>query len=214
MLWRSGCLSYGGLRYGFTGHIRARPSLFHAPRARIKRGAEADYDGNAHDLFSGPRPPEVLRFETRLTAKKFKNLCKTLGLEYGTTLADLFSPDLSRAILMHYWKTIAGGLYMMQIDTRDTERLIHTIRATFPRKRVGSVLQLLGFITACQALGIRPARAALALKSYQWYRLKADAKKIDATSACPRFTALATVRGQLTEFVPLIKSDLVVEGLI
>jgi hypothetical protein len=179
-----------------------------------KRGAEVNYDG-AGDLFAtAPRKPEVLRFEVRLTARKCKSLCGTLGFAYTPTLATLFSLDLSRAILLHYWKVITDGLYMMQIDTKDTERALHTIRAAFPRKRPGSAVQLLGFVTICQALGIRAARAAMALPSHQWYRLKRDAKTLDAAPTCPRFAVLANVRGQLKEFVGLRREDVVDEELI
>jgi hypothetical protein len=178
-----------------------------------KRGAESDYDTMA-DLFTGARKPEVLRLEVRLTARKLKSLCKTLGFTCGDTMADLFSPDLSRAILLHYWKVITDGLYLTQINTKDVERLVHTIRAAFPQKRVGKVMELMGFITTCQALGVRGARLALALKDHQWYRLKHDAKALEAIATCPRFAVLANVRGQLREFVPLTKADLGVEGLL
>ena len=88
------------------------------------------------------------------------------------------------------------------------------MRTAFPRKHPGKLIELIGFIVACQNLGIRGARLALGLKNYQWYRLKSDAKALGADNVCPRFLILNGIKKQLEEFIPLEKGDVVVDGLI
>lgn len=178
-----------------------------------KRGAEIDYGGMT-DLFKDRRKPEVLRFETRLTGRKIRPLFKTLGFKKGCTMNELFSADLSRAVLLHYWKVITDGLYLMNINTKDMERLVHAVRVAFPKKRPGKVMELIGFIAACQSLGVRGARLALGLKSHQWYRLKADVKTLETSAFCPRFLILNGIKRQLEEFIPLVRQDIVFKELL
>lgn len=178
-----------------------------------KRSIETDYSCMV-DLFTDKRKPEVLRFEVRLSSKKSKPLFKTLGIRRENTLNDLFSADVSRAILLHYWQIITNGLYLMNIDTKDIERLVHTIRTAFPKKRPGKIMELIGFIVACQNLGVRGARLALGLKNHQWYRLKADTKVLENTKTCPRFLILSGIKQQLEEFIPLERQDIVFEDLL
>lgn len=102
----------------------------------------------------------------------------------------------------------------MNIDTNDIERLVHVINVAFPNKRNTKVLELIGFITTSQKLGVRGARTALNLKNHQWYRLKADIKTLENNVVCPRFLILNGIKQQLAEFIPLVKEDIVIDGLI
>lgn len=163
-----------------------------------KRGAEMDYDCQT-DLFKGRIKPEVLRFEVRLTSKKLKPLLGTLGVKRDLTLKNLFCSNLSRAVLLHYWDTITKGLYIMNIETKFCEKLADKIRAKFPTKRPNSVLALMGFIITCQQMGARGAKLMLRLNDSQFYRLKADAQKLEQDCKCPRFRALGMIRKQLEE---------------
>lgn len=181
------------------------------------RGAETDYDCQT-DLFStnngGKIKPEVLRFEVRLKSRKLKSLLKTLGIMRDMTLKDLFCASLSRAVLLHYWDIITKGLYIMNIETKSCEKLIDNIRAKFPTKRPNSILALMGFVMTCRQVGMRGARLMLRLNDNQFYRLKADAGKLEQDYKCPRFRALGMIRAQLTEFIPLIKDDLAGTNLL
>lgn len=177
------------------------------------RGAETDYDCQ-HDLFVGQKTPEVLRLEVRLKSRKAKSLLKTLGIQRDITLKALFCASLSRAVLMHYWEEITKGLYVLNIDTGSCEKLIDNIRAHFPKKRPNTVLALMGFVQTCQQTGIRGARLLLRLSDAQFYRLKADAKKLEQDTKSPRFAVLGAVKSQLKEFIPLIKQDIVDEKLL
>lgn len=179
-----------------------------------KRGVETDY-GSMLDLFSEHKQkPEVLRIEVRLTSRKAKTLLKTLGIKDECTMKGLFSADISRAVLLHYWKIITDSLYMLNIDTKDIEKLLYAIQTAFPRKQPGKVMELVGFVVLCQKLGVRGARMALKLKNHQWYRIKADVKVLEDKNICPRFVILHEIKRDLQEFIPLVRADIVVEGLI
>ena len=115
---------------------------------------------------------------------------------------------------MHYWQIITNGLYMMNIDTKDIEKLVYAIQIAFPRKRPNKIMELIGFIVVCQKLGVRGARMALNLKNHQWYRIKSDVKALETKDVCPRFLILKGIKNDLKEFIPLVKGDIVVEGLI
>lgn len=177
------------------------------------RGAETDYDCQT-DLFTGKIKPEVLRFEVRLKSRKLKSLLKTLGIKRDMTLKDLFCASLSRAVLLHYWDTITKGLYIMNIETKSCEKLIDNIRAKFPTKRQNTILALMGFVMTCQQVGMRGARLMLRLNDSQFYRLKADAGKLEQDYKCPRFRALGMIRAQLKEFIPLVRADIVQEDIL
>jgi hypothetical protein len=177
------------------------------------RGAETDYDCQA-DLFTGRIKPEVLRFEVRLKSKKLKPLLKTLGIKRDMTLKDLFCASLSRAVLLHYWDIITKGLYVMNIETKSCEKLTDNIRVKFPNKRPNSVLALMGFVMTCQQVGIRGARMLLRLNDGQFYRLKADAGKLEQDYKCIRFRALGMIRAQFKEFISLVRADIVQEDIL
>jgi hypothetical protein len=177
------------------------------------RGAETDYDCQ-HDFLKGCQKPEVLRLEIRLKTRKIKSLLGTLGIKHEMVLKDLFCPNISRAVLLHYWDVITNGLYIMNIDAGSCEKLIDNIRQHFPKKRVNTVLSLMAFVLTCQQTGIRGARLLLGLNNAQYYRFKADAKKLEQNYRCPRFRVLASIHAQLKEFIPLIRDDIVDQSLI
>jgi len=179
-----------------------------------KRGTEIDYDCQA-DLFTGDKVlPEVLRFEIRLQTRKLKSLLKTLGIERDMTFKSLFCANLSRNILLHYWEAITKGLYIINIDTSHSEKLIDNVRTQFPKKRINTVLALMGFVRVCQDVGVRGARVMLRLNNSQYYRFKSDAQKLKQDYQCSRFRALGTIKAQLIDFIPLIRGDIVDEALI
>jgi hypothetical protein len=79
---------------------------------------------------------------------------------------------------------------------------------------VVTVLTLAGFVHTCQEVGMRGAKLMLKLNNSQFYRLKADAKKLEQDVKSPRFQVLNSVKSQLKEFIPLIKDDIVEVDLL
>ncbi|GEM_PF-3162876 len=109
---------------------------------------------------------------------------------------------------------LTDGLYLMNIDSKDIERLVHAVRVAFPKKRPGKIMELIGFISTCQNLGIRGARLALGLQNHQWYRLKAEVRILEKSAVCPRFLILTGIKQQLQEFIPLVRQDIVFDDLL
>jgi hypothetical protein len=173
-----------------------------------RRGEEAEYLTAGNVLRNVRQRPEVLRFEVRLSSRKLKSLLRTLRLERPRTLESLFSPEIASAVLLYYWGQITTGLYAMMIDTGDAASLIHSLRTAFPRKRQGKIMEIVGFLTACQQIGMRGTAAALALKPHQIYRLRADVKAFQKTAPCPRFSVLDGIKSELLKFTPLTGNDL------
>jgi hypothetical protein len=103
---------------------------------------------------------------------------------------------------------------MMNIYTKDVERLVYAIRTAFPRKRPSKIMELLGFILTCHKIGVRGARLTLGLKNNQWYRIKSDLKALEGSDVFPRFLILNGIKKDLQEFIPLVKADIAFEGLI
>jgi hypothetical protein len=102
----------------------------------------------------------------------------------------------------------------MNIETKSCEKLTDNIREKFQTKRPNSVLALMGFVITCQQIGVRGARMLLCLSDSQFYRLKADAQKLEQDYKCPRFRALSMIRAQLKEFIPLVSADIVQEDIL
>jgi hypothetical protein len=178
-----------------------------------KRGAETDYECQIN-MFNNPIKPEVLRFEIRLQARKIKSLLKTLNSKQPITFKGLFNGNFSRAVLMHYWQEITNGLYVMNVDSHSTERLIANIHKAFLNKRPQSISSLIGFIMTCQQNGTLGAKLLLGLNNSQYYRMKADVKKLDQDDKNPRFRAMGIIKSQLRDFIPLIKDDIVKTELL
>ncbi len=178
------------------------------------RGAETDYQCQ-EDFFKDIQlKPEVLRLEIRLKSRKIKSLFSKLGFEHKTTMKELFCANLSRAVLLHYWDEITKGLYVLNLGAVPLEKLITNIHVHFPNKRPNTVLALAGFVQVCQEAGVRGAKLMLKLNNSQFYRLKADAKKLEQDGKSSRFQVLNSIREQLKEFIPLIKDDIVDERLL
>ncbi len=170
------------------------------------RGAEKDYN----DPFLHRRDvkrSEVLRMEVRLLSKKLKSLLDIINVSVPLTLNHLFCAQISRSVLLHYWNEIVNGLYALNIEATACDDVAESIRATFPKKRPCTVLALMGFVQTCQQVGPRGARLLLGLSDSQFYKLRAEAKKLGQNLKGWRFVALGKVRLQLDGFVPLSLID-------
>lgn len=178
-----------------------------------KRSTEID-NASQLDLLNSLKLPEVLRFEIRLKSKKLKPLMQKIGHAGPLTFQNLFNASLSRAILLHFWNQITDGLYLLNLNADDPAALIARIKATYPKKRQTSILQLVGFAHTAEKLGIRGAKLHLGLNNQTFYRLKKDLKVLDGTHTAPRFSVLKAVKEQITEFIPLIADDIVKSDLL
>ena len=199
-----------------TYEIALYDKLKDLQQARIygdKRSAEID-NSYQTDLLNTLKLPEVLRFEIRLKSRKLKPLVQKFGRTEALTFENLFNASLSRTILLYFWNQITGGLYLLNLNSDDPADLIARIKATYPKKRQISILQLVGFAYTADKLGIRGAKLHLGLNNQTFYRLKKDLKDLDAAHTNPRFSVLKAVKDQITEFIPLIADDIVKPDLL
>lgn len=90
---------------------------------------------------------------------------QTLKIDTTKTVEGLFNAGIARAVMLDYWKKITKSLYLLNIDSSDLQQLLHSARKVLPRKRIGSVMQLICFIQLCQSLGVNGARLELGLKA-------------------------------------------------
>ncbi len=178
-----------------------------------KRSLEQDNDCQ-FDLLNTPQLPEVLRFEVRLKSKKLKPLMKKLGVFRPLEFDSLFDEGLSRAILLHFWNQITEGLYLHNLTPNDPVTLTERVKAAFPRKRPQSVMQLVGFVTVADKMGIPAARSLLKLTNSMFYAIKKDLKNLDAIHTIPRFSILNAVKEQMAEFIPVVADDIVKTDLL
>lgn len=177
------------------------------------RSAETDSTCQL-DFLSIPKLPEVLRFEVRLKSRKLKPLLKQIGMARSLEFERLFDEGLSRDILLHFWNQITEGLYMLNLTADDPASLLTQIRASYPRKRPTTIMQLVGFAHIADKMGICAAKSLLRLSKANFYKLKKDLKKLDAVHTTPRFSVLKAVKEQIIKFIPVVADDIVKTDLL
>jgi hypothetical protein len=126
----------------------------------------------------------------------------------------LFDEGLSRDILLHFWNQITEGLYMLNLTADDPASLLTQIRASYPRKRPTTIMQLVGFAHIADKMGICAAKSLLRLSKANFYKLKKDLKKLDAVHTTPRFSVLKAVKEQIIKFIPVVADDIVKTDLL
>lgn len=177
------------------------------------RSAETD-SACQMDFLDIPKLPEVLRFEVRLKSKKLKPLMKKVGMFFPLEFESLFNVGLSRTILLHFWNQITEGLYLLNLTADDPASLVTRIRASYPRKRPSTMMQLVGFAHIADKMGIRAAKSLLKLSNPTFYKLKKDLQNLDAKHTMPRFSVLKAVKEQIIEFIPVVADDIVKTDLL
>lgn len=177
-----------------------------------KRAIETDYYCQ-YSLFDSAgtiqKHQEVFRLEVRLKRRKLKTTLDTLGIKTECTLKQLFSQSIAKTILLHYWKIITKGLYVFNLNTNDTEKALEHVQQLFPKTKPMKVMELLGIITTCQQIGIIEFRNRFRLTNNQWYRIKANLKRLEEIPyKHPILLALNDINDKLNEFKTLSTNDL------
>ena len=143
---------------------------------------------------------QVLRIEGRFVRRKLKSLFARLKISSKFTFKDLFKKEVSKAILVDYFKQITADLYILHFDLDKIDNLLTTIRNQNPNIKPAKILQLIGFIQTVQSLGNRGARVELNVPNHQWYKFQREVKQIKSNQKNHRFMAICDLEKKIEEF--------------
>lgn len=120
---------------------------------------------------------EILRLEVRLLkTKKIKDTLHKLELDLTPTLKNLFSYEISKAVVNNYWETLIStkntSLFLIEKEPADILRHIYFF---YPKITLNKALSLL----SCHLLSSTGMRELRSLAEHKvdtrtWYRLKKD----------------------------------------
>lgn len=143
---------------------------------------------------------DVIRIEGRFSRRKIKSLLNRLLIANNITFKTLFKKEISRAILMHYFKQITKDLYLMRFDLKNVDNVIAAIRRKNPKTKQTKILQLIGFVQVIQLLGNRGARVELNMPNHQWYRMQKELKEIECNQKNYSFISICDLKKKLEKF--------------
>lgn len=176
-----------------------------------KRTIDKDQTSYQLSLFEPLRKQakEIIRFEVRLCKKqKIMALFKQLNLTENLTFKDVFSSDISRAVLLDYWaRMIEGNSLLLFAHSNTAKDLLKHIQLARPKAKSKTAIYLVGLLClAREGSGLRELRTILEKhnKSRTWYRTTNDLKElaVDLESLKPRdwFNQIKT---QLKKYSPI-----------
>lgn len=143
---------------------------------------------------------DVIRIEGRFSRRKLKSLLNKLLIANNIIFKDLFKKEISRAILMYYFKQITKDLYLMHFDLKNIDNVIAAIRSKNPKIKQTKILQLIGFIQVVQSIGNRGARVELNVPNHQWYRMQKELKEIECNQKNYSFISICDLEKKLEKF--------------
>jgi len=173
-----------------------------------KRAYEKDseYQPCLFDV-SLPKQLEVLRLEIRLNKRQLiRSLFKKLNIETELEFESLFSTDISKAVISHFFDTILAEIKMvnlLQVDMSNPVMLAESIIIENPNIKPDKVLRLIGGLSMLQSSGASSLKAVFAGNSKRSVsRIITDCKKYIPNKSS-RWLALQNVKNQLKEFEPV-----------
>lgn len=152
---------------------------------------------------------EVLRFEIRLAKKqKLNSVLQQLGCNKDPSFKEVFSSELSKRVVTHYWQTLIKerniGLFTVEMTPKEILRAIYK---GFPSIKPNRAIYLTGlFSLAKNGKGIRELRSMLTKTSDErtWYRLTSDLRQISTTISHQRVRDwVSQIDIALKEYKPL-----------
>lgn len=175
-----------------------------AARKSDKRAVEKDNLLQLH-LFEhlNKKRLEVFRMEVRLNSRqKMKQLFPTLSIETSLTFQSLFTASISQKVLLHYVSELEKQRpQILDYQTTTAKALLADIIINNPKLGTLKTLQLFGLKQAIDVVTLRELRAMFSkYKNRSWYRLIADAKRIQLPSVKSPFQP---IKSSLTSFIPL-----------
>ena len=123
--------------------------------------------------------PEIIRFEVRLSKKqKLNSLLESLGYQGHPTFKQVFSSQMSRAVLLSYWKKLIKernlGLFTVSLSNKDVLQTMFLANQNLKPKQAIYLFGL--FVLARDEQGMRQLRAIVSKKAGDrtWYRIAQD----------------------------------------
>lgn len=126
---------------------------------------------------------EVLRMEVRLnTRRKLKSVLKAVGIERELTFKELFSWELSQAVLNHFWQPIRAALRIHTLSKLDAIELFEEMKKRNPSVSLAKLQRLHSTLVCLQAGNARRYRVALGFvgkDNSRWSLLMTSIKTLD-----------------------------------
>lgn len=180
--------------------------------ASEKRAIDRDRTIYQQNIFADTEDinklPEVIRFEVRLLKKKkINSMLKKFGYEENPTFKDVFSSELSKKIVIHYWKTIINaensGLFLIPLSNKD---LMQVIFMAQPNIKPKQAIYLAG-LSIVSKDGMRELRSIISKKSGErtWYRIVEDIRAVNELTSKNRIRSwVPQVGAKLENYKPFI----------
>ena len=174
-------------------------------KARIseKRAIEKD-NSIQFNLFSKNRKPlEVLRMEVRLNNRtKLKRTLKEINVQNDLSLHSIFNKNLSQKILLHYYSMIEKSSSLLSYKPANTSDFLSELKILNPKIKIRKLLQILGFKTAIEEMGVREFREFLKIfEINNWYRVKNDYSSLKFPSR--KSDKISIIKKALVDFQPI-----------
>ncbi len=145
-----------------------------------KRAIDRDQTPRQIDLFKEFKERkeliEILRFEIRLCKRvKMKSLFKTLVQENDFTFKQMFKNDVSRKVVLYYWKKIINarnnGLFTLSRSNKDLLREIYRSQPRIKPKQAIFLIGLSALATEGNGLGELRSIVSKTAKDRTWGRI-------------------------------------------
>lgn len=154
------------------------------------------------DSVKTAKPFEVFRMELRLgTRKTITNELEALGVKNELTFRELFSPVISRTILLRHWQEMT--IYNPLADQKPksyADYLTQVLQAN-PKLKLNKAMLFIGIKVVVDEVGLRNYRSAISkFGSKAWYRTNAEFARYSFPKM--QSVVLPTVEKQLQEFKP------------
>lgn len=168
-----------------------------------KRAIEKD-NSIQFNLFSKNRKSlEVLRMEVRLNNRtKLKRTLKEINVQNDLSLHSIFNKNLSQKILLHYYSMIEKSSSLLSFKPANTSDFLSELKILNPKIKIRKLLQVLGFKTAIEEMGIREFREFLKIfEINNWYRVKNDYSSLKFPSQ--KSDKISIIKKALVDFQPI-----------
>lgn len=160
------------------------------------------------DSFAHRHRLEYLRMEVRLNKREMiKRLFKKLNIKSNLTFKNLFKPAIAKKVLLHYLDEIERNrLPLLDFKAKNDQALLAALCINNPQLNPKQILQMFGLKKSLELYTIRELRTMFCkCNSRSWYRLMADAKKLNLPAT---ESPLSTLRESIMKFKPTKLSNI------